>query len=145
MSRILALDMGSKTIGVAISDELMITGQALTTLMRSSRTSDLAKIKALVVEHTVQELVMGLPKNMDGSIGPQGEKAMHEAEWLKKELGLPVHLWDERLSTVQAERILLEADLSRRKRKKLIDKLAAQIILQSYLDYRKLQGEGKSP
>lgn len=134
MGRILALDLGSKRIGVAVSDELKIISRALTTIERASRFANLARIRELVKEHAVQELVVGLPKNMDGSIGPQGKKAISEAEWLKKELDLPVNLWDERLSTLEAERTLLQADLSRRKRKKVRDKLAAQIILQGYLD-----------
>lgn len=134
MGRILALDLGSKRIGVAVSDELKIISRTLTTIERASRSTNLARIRELVKEHAVQELVVGLPKNMDGSIGPQGEKAMREAEWLQKELDLPVNLWDERLSTLEAERTLLQADLSRRKRKKVTDKLAAQIILQGYLD-----------
>ena len=136
MGRILALDMGSKNIGVAISDELKIIAQVLTTLKRTSRAKDLSHLKDLVKEHSVQGLVVGLPLNMNGSIGPQGEQAIRDADWLRKELGLPVDLWDERLSTVEAEKTLLRADLSRQKRKKLTDKLAAQIILQGYLDTR---------
>ncbi len=143
MGRILALDLGSKNIGVAISDERKIISQTLTTLKRTSRAQVLARLKELVKEHSVQELVVGLPINMDGSIGTQGEKAIGEAERLKIGLGLPVHLWDERLSTVEAEKTLIQANLSRRKRRKITHKLAAQIILQGYLDGCRQEGEGR--
>jgi putative Holliday junction resolvase len=134
MGRILGLDLGSKTIGIALSDPLKITSQGLTTLKRTSHSKELARLKELIREHAVQAVVVGLPKNMDGSIGPQWEKAIREAERLERELDLPVSLWDERLTTVEAEKTLLQADLSRSKRKKVIDKMAAQLILQGYLD-----------
>ena len=134
MERILGLDLGSKNIGIALSDPLKITSQGLTTLKRISRAKDLSQLRELVREHDVREGVVGLPLNMDGSLGPQAEKVTREAERLRSELGIPVILWDERLTTVEAERTLLQADVSRSKRKKVIDKLAAQIILQGYLD-----------
>ena len=134
MERILGLDLGSKNIGIALSDPLKITSQGLTTLKRISRAKDLSQLRELVREHDVREVVVGLPLNMDGSLGPQAEKVTREAERLRSELGIPVILWDERLTTVEAERTLLQADVSRSKRKKVIDKLAAQIILQGYLD-----------
>lgn len=134
--RIAGLDVGSKTIGVAISDALKLTAQGLTTIQweeNNIRSAD-KQLKEIIEEHEISEVVVGLPKHMNGSIGERGEASKRYAAHIEKELHLPVHLWDERLSTVAAERVLLEADLSRSKRKKVIDKMAAVMILQSYLD-----------
>ncbi|WP_163526436.1 Holliday junction resolvase RuvX [Halobacillus ihumii] len=132
----IGLDVGEKTIGVAISDALGWTAQGLTTLKWDERDYTTAKepLKKLIDENTITEAVVGLPKNMDGTIGPRGEASQQFAKWLEKHYKLTVHLWDERLTTMAAERVLLEADVSRAKRKKVIDKMAAVIILQSYLD-----------
>ena len=133
--RILGLDLGSKTIGVAISDELGITAQGLKTIRRSSREEDLKEISAMVTQYDVNRIVVGLPKNMDGTLGKQAESVMNWIKILEERVSVPVATWDERLSTVGATRVLLEADLSRQKRKKVIDKLAAVLILQGYLDH----------
>lgn len=133
--RILGLDIGDKRIGVAISDDLGWTAQALTIIHRSSDDKmDVSKLKEIIEEYEVEEILVGLPKNMDGTIGPQGQKVIAFVERLKTAIPLPVALWDERLSTVSAEKTLIEADLSRKKRKGITDKLAAQFILQGYLD-----------
>lgn len=132
--RILGLDIGDKTIGVAVSDEMGWTAQGLKTLIRKGFNEEISSIKEIIEEYGVKEILVGLPKNMNGSIGPQGKKVITFVERLKTALSLPVLLWDERLSTVRAEKVLLEADMSRRKRKGLKDKLAAQFILQGYLD-----------
>ncbi|MEK6690267.1 MAG: Holliday junction resolvase RuvX [Nitrospirota bacterium] len=132
--RILGLDIGDKTIGIAVSDEMGWTAQGLKTLIRKGFNEELSSIKEIIEEYGVKEILVGLPKNMNGSIGPQGKKVITFVERLKTALSLPVLLWDERLSTVSAEKVLLEADMSRKKRKGLKDKLAAQFILQGYLD-----------
>lgn len=132
--RILGLDIGDKTIGIAVSDEMGWTAQGLKTLIRKGFNEELSSIKEIIEEYGVKEVLVGLPKNMNGSIGPQGKKVITFVERLKTALSLPVLLWDERLSTVRAEKVLLEADMSRKKRKGLKDKLAAQFILQGYLD-----------
>lgn len=131
--RILGLDPGGKRIGVAVSDALGITAQGRETIARG----DMPALKNAVEENDVTEIVVGLPLNMDGTKGPRAEDAILFAEELKKEFSLPVNMWDERLSTLFVERAMLEGDLSRKKRKKLNDKLAAQVILQSYLDSRR--------
>lgn len=130
--RIMGLDLGDKTIGVALSDPLALTAQGLKVIKRSG--FEMGEIAKIVKEYEVTEIVVGYPKNMNGTIGPRAKKTEEFAHNLKNELSLPVRLWDERLSTVGAERVLLEADISRAKRKKIIDKMAAVIILQGYLD-----------
>lgn len=132
--RRLGLDYGDRRIGVALSDELGWTAQALEVIGRTNPAADLARIAGLVREHDVQEVVVGLPKNMNGTIGPRGEICIAFAEKLRAQLDVSVVLWDERLSTVSAERTLIAADMSRKKRKQLVDKMAAAIILQHYLD-----------
>jgi putative Holliday junction resolvase len=134
--KILGLDLGSKTIGVAISDDLEITAQVLTSIKRTILQKDLDVIINLVAEYRVQELVVGLPINMDGSKGESAQKAEEFIETLRQCLTIKIIPWDERLSTVAAERILLEGDLSRQKRRKVIDRVAAAYILQGYLDSR---------
>lgn len=136
--RILGLDVGSKTIGVAISDELGWTAQGLETIPIDEEKNDfgLERLETIIRTYDVDEIVVGLPKNMNGTIGPRGEMSQQFATMIEEKFHIPVVLWDERLSTVAAERVLLEADMSRKKRKKVIDKMAAIMILQGYLDSR---------
>jgi putative Holliday junction resolvase len=131
--RLMGLDVGEKTIGIAISDPLGITAQGLETLKRYSKKADLARLRDLVDKYGVEKIIVGLPLNMDGTIGSAASKIEQFSIELGKKLGVPVQTWDERLSTAAAERALLQADLSRGKRKKIIDKLAAVLILESYL------------
>ena len=131
--RIMGLDVGDKTIGVAVSDLMGLTAQGVKTI---GKKKDIEELKAIIKEKQVNKIVSGLPKNMNGTLGPQGEKVIKFCELVKAETGIDVEFWDERLSTVAAERSLLEADVSRQKRKKVIDMLAAVIILQGYLDFK---------
>lgn len=132
----MGLDVGSKTVGIALSDELGWTAQGLKTLKINEEKSEFGfdEIGELIKEYQVSEVVVGFPKNMNGTIGPRGEASKQFANEIEKRFSLPAILWDERLTTVAAERVLLEADLSRKKRKKVIDKVAAVMILQGYLD-----------
>ena len=132
--RLMGLDVGEKRLGVALGDELGLTAQPYKTLERKNIQKDLERIQGLVEEYGVAAVVVGLPKNMDGTLGPQANRVSAFAGRIEKDLGIPVILWDERLSTVAVERLLLEADMSRAKRKKQVDKLAAAFILQGYLD-----------
>ncbi|MBN3038861.1 MAG: Holliday junction resolvase RuvX [Candidatus Omnitrophica bacterium] len=134
--RILALDVGEKNIGLAISDELGWTAQGLPTLRYQENTEALLEITNVVKENNVSEIVVGMPINMDGSLGKKAKEVVSFLESLQKEVSVPIKLWDERMSSVQAEKLMLKADLSRKKRKKKVDQLAAQIILQTYLDSR---------
>ncbi|MDD2234776.1 MAG: Holliday junction resolvase RuvX [Desulfitobacteriaceae bacterium] len=134
--RIMGLDFGSRTIGVAISDPFLWTAQALKTIKRSK--NELVELAEIIKEYEVKEIVLGYPKNMNGTIGERAEITSKFREKLIRKFSLPVILWDERLSTVGAEHSLLEADLSREKRKKVIDKMAAVFILQGYLDRRQV-------
>jgi putative holliday junction resolvase len=140
--RRMGLDIGSHTIGVAISDELGITAQGLKTIYRKSGEEDLTELGRLIAQFEVSEVVVGLPKNMDGTVGKQAEFVLEWVKIFQQRLGLPVATWDERLSTVGASKVLLEANLSRKKRKKVIDKLAAVIILQGYLDQTRNAANG---
>jgi putative Holliday junction resolvase len=133
--RILGLDFGTKTIGIAVSDELGMLGHGVGTIRRRSLTQDLAELRERVKQYNVQKIIIGLPLNMDGSAGESARRVLAFAEQVKKECGLPVETWDERLSTVEAQRIMLDAQLSRKKRKKIIDTVAAAVILQDYLDH----------
>ncbi|MDF2945587.1 MAG: Holliday junction resolvase [Bacillales bacterium] len=134
--RILCLDVGSKTIGVALSDALGWTAQGIETIYyeNGEYTDTFNRINELVKSNEVNEVVVGLPKNMNGSIGERGEFCQQFAANLADTINIKVILWDERLSTVAAEKALIEADLSRKKRKKVIDKMAAVYILQGYLN-----------
>jgi putative Holliday junction resolvase len=132
--RTLGLDVGTKTIGVAVSDGLGLTAQTVTTIRRTNLKADLAALAELVREYEAERFVVGLPLNMDGSEGPRAEATRKFVDALTQSLGLPVEYWDERLSTVAATRTLLEADLSRAKRREVIDQMAAQFILQGWLD-----------
>ncbi len=134
--RIMGLDVGEKTIGVAISDALGWTAQGVTVIRRSSRKQDLAALEKLVKEYEVGKIVLGLPRRTDGSYGPETDKMYQFGEELTRTLALAVEYWDERFSTVVANRILLEGDVSRAKRRKVIDKVAATVILQAYLDHQ---------
>jgi len=132
--RILGLDVGNRRIGVALSDPLGMTAQRLTTIERRDRWHDVEAIRALVTEHQVEAVVVGLPLTLRGEAGPQADLVTEFIGAVRAALPCPVHPLDERLTTVQGERALLETDTSRRRRKQLIDQVAAQLILQAYLD-----------
>ncbi|WP_163858729.1 Holliday junction resolvase RuvX [Paenibacillus elgii] len=132
--RLMGLDYGDKTIGVAVSDELGWTAQGLEVIRRTTEERDMARLRELIAQYGVTEIVVGLPKNMNNTIGPRGEICIAFSEQVHETLQLPVHLWDERLTTASAQRTLLEADVSRKKRKQVIDKMAAALILQGYMD-----------
>jgi putative holliday junction resolvase len=132
--RTMGLDLGTRTIGVAVSDELGLTAQAVTTIRRRSRSADLAELRSLADTHQVKQWVVGLPLNMNGTEGPKAAQARDFGAVLEKNSGRPVEFWDERLSTKAAERALLEVDISRSKRRRVIDRVAAVIILQGWLD-----------
>lgn len=137
--RAIGLDVGSKTIGVAVSDLLGLTAQGLTTIIwdENDMTSADAELSKIIAEYEVNHIVIGLPRHMNGTVGARGEISEIYANRLRKIHRLPVSLLDERLTTMEAERILIDADVSRKKRKKVIDKMAASIILQNYLDQAK--------
>ena len=130
----MALDVGSRTIGIACSDALLMTAQGIETIRRTSLENDFNRLRELISEYEVHELVVGMPKNMNGTKGDRAEKTEEFVEKMKAVIDLPVMFWDERLSTVMAERQLIAADVSRKKRKGVIDKMAAVVILQGYLD-----------
>ncbi len=132
--RILALDVGDVRIGVAVSDPLEVIAQPLASVKRTSVNEDVESIKRLAEEHETGKIVVGVPKTLDDKVGIQAQKVLDFIESLRKALEIPIVLWDERLTTAEAERALIEADMSRRKRKKVIDKVAAVLILQGYLD-----------
>ena len=132
--RILGLDIGSKTIGVAVSDPLGWTAQGVTTIKRDCYTKDVEAVMKICKEYGVETIVAGMPKNMNGTIGPSGEMVKNLCEQIEKSFDGKIEFWDERLTTVAANRAMLEADLSRAKRKKIVDKIAATYILQGYLD-----------
>lgn len=134
MERILGLDVGTKRIGVALSDPLGIVAQPLTTIERESRTKDLQAVEAILLEYGVKKVVVGMPFNMNGTIGPSGEMVRMVAEKIKNKFKIELIYVDERLSTVSAERVLIESDIRREDRKYKIDKVAASYILQTYLD-----------
>ena len=135
--RILGLDFGSKTVGVAVSDGLLLTAQGIETIERKDESKlrkTCARIEELIAEYEVTEIVLGLPKNMNNTEGERVEKTKAFGEMLERRTGLPVHYWDERLTTVAAEQILMESGVRRENRKEYVDKLAAVYILQGYLD-----------
>jgi putative holliday junction resolvase len=134
MSRIMALDVGEATIGVAISDPLRVTAQPVTTVRRKGWRTDLPELKRLIEEHEVSQVVVGLPLRLGGEHGSAAVEAEAFAAKLRAAVDLPVCTWDERLTSVQAERILVDADVSRRRRREVIHQMAAAIILQSWLD-----------
>ena len=132
--RIMGLDIGDKKTGVALSDPLELTAQGKTVLKFDTTPEQIEYIVGLVEQYNVDEIIVGLPKNMNGSLGPRAEKVLNIVEELQAEINIPVNTWDERLSTSAAEKTLIEADMSRAKRKDVIDKMAAVVILQNYLD-----------
>lgn len=135
--RILGLDFGSKTVGVAVSDGLLLTAQGVETIERKDENKlrkTCARIEELIAEYEITEIVLGLPKNMNNTEGERVEKTKAFGEMLERRTGLPVHYWDERLTTVVAEQILMESGVRRENRKAVIDKVAAGLILQGYLD-----------
>lgn len=131
--RVMGLDVGDRRIGIALSDPLGITAQPLEVLIRSSRKTDLDRLAELIRLHQVRTVVVGLPRQLNGEIGPQGEKVLEWVARFREAVGIPVVTLDERLSTRESERILLQADLSRGKRRRVVDKLAAALILERYL------------
>lgn len=137
--RIMGLDFGSKTVGVAISDPLLITAQGTEIIRRKDENKlrqTLARIEELIVEYEVSEIVLGLPKNMNDTLGERAELSLEFKDKLERRTGLPVLMWDERLTTVSADKVMMEAGIRREHRKEYVDKIAAVFILQSYLDYR---------
>ena len=138
--RILGLDYGSKTVGVAVSDALGFTAQGVEIIRRKSEKrlrQTLARIDELIAEYQVGSIVLGFPKNMDNTIGDRAEKSLEFQEILKKRTGLPVVMWDERLTTVEADRTMAQTGVRREDRKKYVDELAAMFILQGYLDHNR--------
>lgn len=136
------MDYGSKTVGVAVSDALGFTAQGVEIIRRKSEKrlrQTLARIDELIAEYQVGSIVLGFPKNMDNTIGDRAEKSLEFQEILKKRTGLPVVMWDERLTTVEANRTLMESGVRREHRKEYIDKIAAIFILQGYLDARSIK------
>lgn len=131
MMRVMGLDVGDKYIGVAISDGLGLTAQGIKTV---NRDGCMEALEIIIEEYEVESIVVGIPKMLNGTVGIQGEKVLKFVDELKAAIPLPVSLWDERLSTVTAEKVLIEANLSRKKRKGLRDKVSATVILQNYLD-----------
>ena len=132
--RIMGLDIGDKTIGVAVSDLMGLTAQGVKTVKRVGKKKDIEALKEIIKERQVNKIVSGLPKNMNGTLGPQGEKVIKFCELLEEETGIKIEYWDERLSTVAAEKTLIQGNVRRENRKGVIDMVAAVIILQGYLD-----------
>jgi len=139
-SRLLGLDVGEKTIGLALSDLSRTIASPLVTIERSKFTKDMEKLKEIIATHQVAGLIIGYPVNMDGSLGPRTQSTRTFVSNLGKHINLPMLLWDERMSTMAVERVMLDADLSRARRGELVDKLAAAYILQSALDTLKMSG-----
>lgn len=137
MERLMGLDVGDRTIGVAVSDLLMITAQGVTTIKRTNFKNDINELRKIIDEYKVTKIVSGLPKMLDGTVGIQGEKVLAFLEKLKKHINLPVELEDERFTTAISERMLIDADVKRKKRKEVIDKLAAVQILSGYMQRNK--------
>lgn len=134
------MDFGAKTVGVAISDPLLITAQGIEIIRRERENKlrqTLARIEQLIVEYEVKEIVLGLPKNMNDTLGERAELSLAFRDKLERRTGLPVKMWDERLTTVAAERAMMEAGIRREERAEHVDKIAACLILQGYLDSRK--------
>ena len=142
--RIMGLDFGSKTVGVAVSDPLFITAQGVEIIRRKEENKlrqTLARIEELIGEYEVGEIVLGLPKNMNDTLGVRAELSLEFKEKLERRTGLPVTMWDERLTTVAADRTMMEAGIRREHRKDYVDQIAASLILQGYLDYRANQAK----
>lgn len=145
--RIMGLDFGSKTVGVAISDPLLITAQGIEIIRRKEENKlrqTLARIEELIVEYEIGEIVLGLPKNMNDTLGPRVEMTLDFKEKLERRTGITVHTWDERLTTVAADRTMMEAGIRRENRKEYVDMIAATLILQGYLDCRRMEKGGEN-
>jgi len=139
--RVLGLDVGFRTIGIAVSDPLGITAQGLETIRRQNKRQDFEQLGRIIQQYSVSEIVVGYPLRLSGAEGTQSEKMRLFAEELRKRFSLPVHLWDERLTSSEANRILREADLSIKKRAGAVDRMAAVLILQNWMESRALSGE----
>lgn len=145
--RIMGLDFGSKTVGVAVSDSLLLTAQGLEIIRRKDENKlrqTLARIEEIIVEYEVEEIVLGLPKNMNATEGVRVELTQEFREKLERRTGLPVHMWDERLTTVAADKAMMEAGIRRENRKDYVDMIAATFILQGFLDRRSMQKESEN-
>jgi putative holliday junction resolvase len=142
VGRILGLDVGSRRIGVAVSDPLGITAQGLDTLQRTTKRRDFQDLQHVIQEYDVREIVVGLPLRMSGAEGTQSDKMQVFAEELRKRFRLPVHLWDERLTSAEANRLLRETELSIEKRGKAVDRMAAVLILQGWMEQRARAASG---
>jgi putative pre-16S rRNA nuclease len=140
VERCLGLDLGEKRIGVSLSDALGWTAGPLPAIARVGWKKDLATVRSLIQEHRVQRVIVGLPIRMDGTVGEMARRTQEFVDRFRPSVSIPVETWDERLTTVQAERILVEADIRRDKRRQVIDSMAACLILQGYLDYRNAGG-----
>lgn len=134
MERLIGLDVGDRTIGIAVSDLLMITAQGVTTIRRTNLKADFNELRQIINEYNVTKIIVGLPKRLDGTVGIQGEKVLEFTEKLKAKFDLPVEFQDERFTTSLAETYLISADVSRKKRKQVIDKMAAVQILTTYME-----------
>jgi putative Holliday junction resolvase len=134
--RVLALDVGSRRIGMAVSDPLGITAQGIETLKRTNKRSDFEQLQSVIERYEVGEVVVGYPLHMSGQAGAQSLKIAEFAEQLRRRFALPVHLWDERLTSAEANRLLRETEMSIRRRGQVVDRMAATLILQSFLDRR---------
>ena len=134
--RLLGMDVGARRIGLAVSDALGITAQGLPTLQRKNKRTDFAELERILREHSIAEIVVGHPMRLSGQASAQTIKVQEFAEELRQRFGLPVHLWDERLSSVQANRVLRETDMSIRRRAEVVDQMSAVIILQSFMEAR---------
>lgn len=140
--RIMGLDFGSRTVGVAVSDSLLLTAQGIEIIRRKEENKlrqTLARIEALIVEYDVKEIVLGLPKNMNATEGERVQLTLEFKEKLERRTGLPVHMWDERLTTVAADHAMMEAGIRRENRREYVDMIAASLILQGYLDRLAMQ------
>ncbi len=140
--RIMGLDFGSKTVGVAVSDSLLVTAQGVEIIPRNEENKlrrTLARIEELITEYEVEEIVLGLPKNMNATVGARAELTLEFKDKLERRTGLPVHMWDERLTTVAADKIMMETGVRRENRKQYVDMIAAVLILQGYLDRRGME------
>ena len=141
--RILCFDVGEKRIGVAVSDELSFTAQGVCVITRSNLTKDLKQINELVAQYQAGKIVLGFPKNMNGTVGKKAQEILNFKKKLEKHLDIGIELWDERLTTLEAQKTLLEADVRRSGRKKVIDMLAATLILNNYMQYHNREDKRK--
>jgi putative Holliday junction resolvase len=142
VQRIMGLDVGDRTIGVAVSDPLGLTAQGVETIHRTNIKQDISRISELIDKLNVEQILVGLPRSLNNTLGPQAEKVQRFVAQLEKKVSIPIVTVDERFSTAVAERSLLQGDVSRQKRKQVIDKLAAQIILQGHLDRMRRRQDG---